>query len=205
MTECTQSHFDFPACKSRKVQADFNGGTITSDGGALLLRQADRRVGLSKALARALPEARRRKSCEHSLPQLLRQRIYGIALGYEDLNDHQHLRHDPGLQTCAESDRQLAGASTLCRWENRADRQAAWVVHEWLVERFIDSIRRSTRGRSWLCWSSGFAGRGLRSTSSSGLTAGSVVGRCCDGVTGTMWAISLVWRRMRGSTGWGCP
>jgi len=78
-TECSQSLFDFPACKSRKVQADFNGGTITSDAGALLLRQADRRIGLSKPLARALPDPRRQNSCEHKLPPLLRQRIYGIA------------------------------------------------------------------------------------------------------------------------------
>jgi hypothetical protein len=140
MTECSQSLFDFPACKSRKVQADFKGGRITSDGGALLLRQADRRIGLSKTLARALPDPRRQQSCDHKLSQLLRQRVYGIALGYEDLNDHQHLRYDPGLQTCAESDRELATASTLCRWENRADRQAAWVVHEWLLERFIQSF-----------------------------------------------------------------
>ncbi len=143
MTECTQSVFDFPACKSRKVQADFNGGAMTSDGGALLLRQADRRIGLSKTLARALPDPRRQNSCEHKLPQLLRQRIYGLALGYEDLNDHEHLRYDPGLQTCAESDRNLAGASTLCRWENRADRQAAWIIHKWLLERFIQSFRRA--------------------------------------------------------------
>lgn len=143
MTNYTQNLFDFPACKSRKVQADFKGGTITSDGGTLLLRQADRRIGLSKTLARVLPDSRRKQSCTHGLAQLLRQRIYGIALGYEDLNDHQQLRHDPGLQTCAESDRELAGASTLCRWENRADRQAAWIIHEWLLERFVQSFREA--------------------------------------------------------------
>ena len=145
MTECSQSLFDFPACKSRKIQADFKGGSISNDGGGLLLRQADRRIGLSKALARALPDPRRQNSCEHKLAQLLRQRIYGMALGYEDLNDHQQLRYDPGLQTCAEDDGKLAGASTLCRWENRADRHAAWVIHEWLLERFVQSFMHTPK------------------------------------------------------------
>lgn len=70
---------------------------------------------------------------------LLRQRVYGLALGYEDLNDHETLRTDPALQTAVDRDEPLASSPTLCRWENRADRPQAWRMHEVLVERFIAS------------------------------------------------------------------
>ena len=92
MTECYQRSFEFPACKSRKVQVDFNGGEVTSDAGVLLLRQADRKLGLTKELHQLLNDPRRQASCDHSQIELLRQRIYGLALGYEDLNDHETLR-----------------------------------------------------------------------------------------------------------------
>ena len=145
MTECTQESFAFPACKRRQVEARFDGGDITSDGGVLLLRQADRALGLSEAVARALGDPRRRASCTHDLPSVVRQRLYGLALGYEDLNDHQALRHDLALQTAVERDTALASASTLCRWENRADRATAWRLHEVLVEQFVASFRRAPK------------------------------------------------------------
>ena len=145
MTECTQSTLDFPVCKRRRVQASFDGGEITSDGGVLLLRQADRVLGLSEAVAQALGDGRRQASCWHDGMSLLRQRVYGLALGYEDLNDHQSLRSDIALQTGVDRDRVLASASTLCRWENRADREAAWRLHEVLVEQFITSYKRVPR------------------------------------------------------------
>ena len=145
MTECTQESFDFPACKRRRVEARFDGGDITSDAGVLLLQQADRRLGLSAAVAKVLHDPRRRASCAHDLPSLLRQRLYGLALGYEDLNDHHSLRHDLALQTAVERDSPLASASTLCRWENRADRATAWRLHEVLVDQFIASYRRAPK------------------------------------------------------------
>jgi len=145
VTECTQESFAFPACKRRRIEAQFNGGNITSDGGVLLLRQADRQLGLSTAVAKALDDPRRRASCTHDLPSLLRQRLYGLALGYEDLNDHHSLRHDLALQTAVERDTPLASASTLCRWENQADRSAAVRLHEVLVEQFIASYRRAPK------------------------------------------------------------
>ena len=145
MTECTQESFDFPACKRRRVEARFDGGDITSDGGVLLLQQADRRLGLSPAVAKVLDDPRRRASCTHDLASLIRQRLYGLALGYEDLNDHQALRQDLALQTAVERDTVLASASTLCRWENRADRAAAGRLHEVLVEQFIASFRRAPK------------------------------------------------------------
>ena len=92
MTECTQAGFEFPAFKRRRVQASFDGGAITSDAGALLLRQVDRQLSLSQAVAGALNDPRRSASCERNALSLVRQRIYALALGYEDLNDHQQLR-----------------------------------------------------------------------------------------------------------------
>ncbi len=99
MTGCTQTVFDYPALKRRQIQAEFSGGDITSDGGVLLLRQTDRRLGLLKALDALIPDPRDPRYVAHSQRSLLRQRTYGICLGYEDLNDHQRLRIDPALQT----------------------------------------------------------------------------------------------------------
>ena len=97
MTNCTQQSFSFPACKRRAVEANFEGGDITSDAGVLLLRQLDRRVGLCRAVASALVDPRRQASCLHEGVSLLQQRVYGLALGYEDLNDHDRLRQDLAL------------------------------------------------------------------------------------------------------------
>lgn len=141
MTDCTPLQLEFPACKRRKIEASFSGGHITSDGGSLLLRQADRRTGLLRQAASVLDDPRSRSRCEHSLLSLLRQRIYGLALGYEDLNDHERLRTDPALQTAVERDTVLAGASTLCRWENRANRESAWALHRVLLDQFIASFK----------------------------------------------------------------
>ena len=113
MTNCTREPDLFPALKSRKIALDFQGGDISSDGGGLLLRQVDRRIGLTQAVDRALGDPRRRASCSHRQLQMLRQRVYGLALGYEDLNDHLSLRHDPLLQTCVEAEQPLASAATL--------------------------------------------------------------------------------------------
>ena len=140
MTNCTQLRFEFPSCKGRKVEGSFDGGAVSSDAGALLLRQADRRLGLTRSLARVLEDERARGRVEHSLESLIRQRVYALALGYEDLNDHQTLRGDPALQTALERIGPLASASTLCRWENRAGREAAWAMHEVLIEQFIASF-----------------------------------------------------------------
>lgn len=140
MTSCIQKVFSFPVCKRRHVQASFTGGSVSSDGGVVLLRQVDRRLHLTEQLARALPDARRQASCEHTQRELLRQRVYSLCLGYEDLNDQLTLRQDAALQTAAETDAPLAHPSTLCRWENAADRQTAWLVHEIFLKQFIASF-----------------------------------------------------------------
>lgn len=146
MTECYQNDqmvFPFPPCQRRRVEASFSGGEVTSNGGVLLLRQADRRLGLLKSVAKALPDERRQKSCAHSVLTMLRQRVFGLCLGYEDLNDHDELRHDLALQTAAERVDALASSPTLCRMENRMDREAAWAVNRVLVEQFIASYRQA--------------------------------------------------------------
>jgi hypothetical protein len=145
VTNCTQESFQFPACNRRKVEANFQGGDITSDGGVLLLQQVDRRLGLTEAIARTLDDPRRQASCDHDGLSLLRQRIYGLGLGYEDLNDHETLRLDLAIQTALGRSEELASSSTLCRWENRADRVAAWRMHEVIVEQFIASRKKAPK------------------------------------------------------------
>jgi hypothetical protein len=137
---CNPQLFQFPAVKKRTFSASFTGGDVTSDGGIALLRQTDRRLGLTKALAKVLPDPRDPERIEHPLLALVRQRLYGLAQGYEDLNDHDTLRHDLAWQTAVERDRPLASSPTLCRLENRANRQVAWAVHEVIVEQFIASF-----------------------------------------------------------------
>jgi hypothetical protein len=144
-TVCNSELFHFPAVKKRAVQASFTGGEVTSDGGLTLLRQTDRRIGLTRALAKVLPDPREAYRIEHPLLSLVRQRIYGLAQGYEDLNDHDTLRHDLAWQTAVERDRSLASSPTLCRLENRANRQVAWLVHQVIVEQFIASFARPPR------------------------------------------------------------
>ena len=120
MTECSQSAFEFEAHFSRRVGAAFDGGTMTSDGGALLLREADRRLNLLPRLTECFLDSRNPLLVTHSVSEMAAQRIYGLALGYEDLNDHEQLRHDPLLHVLAgkaKIDEPLAGKSTLNRLE----------------------------------------------------------------------------------------
>jgi hypothetical protein len=95
MTECTQSSFDFAALYQREVVAQFDGGDITTDGGGLLLREVDRRLHLIDRLTACFTDYRRPDQVEHQVGELVAQRLYGLALGYEDLNDHDQLRADP--------------------------------------------------------------------------------------------------------------
>src|SRR4051812_38749361 len=95
MTECNQSGFGFENCGGREVVASFDGGTISSDGGSLLLRQTDQQLNLLPRLAECFVDRRDPERVEHSVQEMLSQRIYGLALGYEDLNDHEDLRLDP--------------------------------------------------------------------------------------------------------------
>ena len=140
MTKSTTRVGQFPGLKSRKVEASFSGGAVTSEGGSLLLRGVDKKLGLLRKLARVLPDSRKGGKVAHELVSLLRQRVYGIALGYEDLNDHDSLRRDPGFQTAVNRDSELASPATLCRLENTMDREVAVATHRVMVEAFLDSF-----------------------------------------------------------------
>jgi hypothetical protein len=140
MTDRNQLQLDFPMAKHRKVEGRFGGGEITSEGGVMLTALADRKLGLTAALARALPDHRAAGKVRHTLRDLLRQRIYGIAQGWEDLNDHHTLRGDTALQTAVGRDDTLASAATLCRLENKAARHTTRLMHRVLVETFIKSF-----------------------------------------------------------------
>jgi hypothetical protein len=128
VTVCTQTSFEFPVANRRRVQASFTGGDVSSDGGLVLLRQVDRRRKLTATLAKRLPDPHDPTKVTHPLVTLLRQRIYGLCQGDEDLNDHDRLRTDVALQPAVEQADELASVSTLCRWENDASRWAAWRV-----------------------------------------------------------------------------
>ena len=145
MPECTQADFSFPSFDRRKIEAGFTGGDVSSDGGVMLLRQADRRVGLTTALTRVFKDRRDPSLITHSMADLLRQRIYGLALGYEDLNDHDILRHDLAWQTAVDRGEPLASSPTLCRLEGQADRAAAVAIHGVLVDQFIASFKKAPK------------------------------------------------------------
>src|SRR5712691_6054474 len=163
-TECTQASFEFHALLQRKVIAKFDGGNITSDAGILLLREVEKRTGIIAGLAGCFIDYRDPEAIEHTVLELLAQRIYGLCLGYEDLNDHDQLRLDPRLAVAVEkadplgenrhkkSDRgkALAAKSTLNRLEltkadaNSQERYKKIVMHEekidrWMVDVFIGS------------------------------------------------------------------
>jgi hypothetical protein len=140
MPNCTQAELTFPSFDRRKIEGAFTGGEVTSDAGILLLRAADRRVGLTAALDAVLCDPRDPLLITHRQVDLLRQRIYGLALGYEDLNDHDTLRHDVAWQTAVERGEALASSPTLCRLEQRVDRKAALAFHQVLLEKFIASF-----------------------------------------------------------------
>jgi len=120
MTECNQAAFPFEAHFSRRVEARFDGSQMTTDGGALLLRAVDKKIGLLQRVVACFTDGRDARRIEHELSEMLAQRIYALALGYEDLNDHEELRHDPLLGLLAgkrELEEPLAGKSTLNRLE----------------------------------------------------------------------------------------
>ncbi len=146
MTECNRSTLAFSSLSRKKILADFNGGHLTSDAGALLLREANRRTGLIDALAECIADPREPSRIQHDVKTLLAQRVCGIAMGYEDGNDHQTLRHDPIMQMLAgfapDSAGPLASPPTLCRFENWVDRKSLARMSAAIVDQFIASYRK---------------------------------------------------------------
>lgn len=166
-TDCKQKTFEFQGLERKKVVADFSGGHISSDGGELLLREMDRRMNLCAKLAGCFRDYRDHRYVEHELPVLVAQRVHAMALGYEDLNDHERLRTDPLLALgCGRSDLlgeerssqsrgvPLAGKSTLNRLELGAAEEAGHYrkiqadpekIESLLVETGVAAIPRKSR------------------------------------------------------------
>ncbi|WKJ88550.1 IS1380 family transposase [Methylomonas montana] len=143
MPNCTADSMNFGRLGRRVIEANFQGGAISSDGGLVLLRQIDRRIGLSKAIAQVLHDPRDPDRIIHSLRDLIAQRLYGLCCGYEDLNDHDRLRHDPLLQTAVGKVEPLASSPTFSRLENRASRADILALNQVLVEQFIASHHKA--------------------------------------------------------------
>lgn len=139
MPNCTDELMEFGRLGRRQIEADFTGGAISSDGGLMLLRQMDQRIGLSAAVARALHDPRNPERITHSLRDLIAQRLYGLCCGYEDLNDHDRLRYDPLMQTAVGRVDELGSSPTLCRLETRATRADIVALNRVLVDQFIAS------------------------------------------------------------------
>jgi hypothetical protein len=137
MPNCTADSMNFGRLGRRVIEANFQGGAISSDGGVVLLRQVDQRIGLSQAAAQVLHDPRDPDRITHSLRDLIAQRLYGLCCGYEDLNDHDRLRHDPLLQTAVGKAEVLASSPTFSRLENRASRADIGALNRVLVEQFI--------------------------------------------------------------------
>ena len=143
MTECNGLALTFSRLGRRKIRGDFDGGWLSSDAGAALLREVDKRIRLIDGLAGCIGDLRQAAKITHDVRTMLAQRIFAIAMGYEDGNDHQELRNDPLLQLLTQRgidpDRPLASPSTLCRLENRVERKTLAKLAEVFVEQFIAS------------------------------------------------------------------
>lgn len=125
----------------KQVTGGFDGGDISSDGGLMLVAAADERLGLTPQLAACLHDDRQPSKVRHALSELIAQRVYQIAAGYEDCNDADDLRHDPVLKTAVgrlpQTGRDLASQPTLSRFENAVTRRELWALAQVLVEQFV--------------------------------------------------------------------
>jgi Transposase DDE domain group 1 len=146
-TECNQFVFGFHPQKRREIRAQFDGGAISSDGGGLLLREVEKRIGILRQFAACFTDYRNPDLIEHRVEEMVAQRVYGLALGYEDLNDHEELRNDALLAVLVEKgdrgSQALAGKSTLNRLEltqetaSRKERYKKIVLDHGAVDRLL--------------------------------------------------------------------
>jgi hypothetical protein len=144
MTEDTPLPFDLPAVDRKKLTVDFNGGTQSSDAGLLLLREAERKLGVCQRLAGAMPDRRDPDRIQHSMREMLMQRVSAIACGYEDANDLDRLRHDPLMKLavgrCPETGEPLASQPTISRLENSPSKTDAARVALAMVDQFCATV-----------------------------------------------------------------
>jgi hypothetical protein len=142
MTKCNKFPIIFSSLKSKKIVANFKGGAITSDAGSLLIREVDKKLNLTKSISKLIPDDRDPIKIQHTIKDMLRQRIYALALGYEDFNDHNQLRKDLALKIAVEKEDELASPSTLCRFENKFKRKLAVGIHIEMLDQFVKSFKK---------------------------------------------------------------
>ena len=150
MTHCNQT-FAFSSMQKRQLVVDFQGGAITTDGGAIWLREVDRKLGLIDRLTDCLHDPRDSRRVRHTLSDLLRQRIFQIALGYEDANDAETLRKDPALKIGCHRDphqEDLASQPTLSRLENSVDNDDLQRLLKGMVDHYVE--HRETPHNGWI-------------------------------------------------------
>lgn len=143
MIDDTSLPFSFPAIGRKKVTAAFDGGRITSDGGVMLLAEAERRLGIAAKLAAAIPDGRDASRVTHPLADILRARIFAIACGWEDADDLDSLRFDPAFKLACgrlpDSGRDLCSQPTMSRWENAPDLRSVIRLGRVMLDLWLDS------------------------------------------------------------------
>jgi hypothetical protein len=145
MPKCTEERIELGRVGRRVIEAAFDGGDLVSDGGVVLLRQVDERIGLTRAAARVFTDRRRSASVTHSVRDMLAQRVYGLCCGWEDVTDHNLLRRDLALQTAVGRVEDLASGPTLSRLETAATPAHAAALNGVLVEQFISAQKHTPK------------------------------------------------------------
>jgi hypothetical protein len=130
----------------KKVAVDFNGGEISSDAGLLFLRETESQTGIINRVANAIHDQRHPSYIKHQIVQMLTQRVFQIAAGYEDANDSDTLKHDPILKIACEKDDPLASQPTMCRFENAPSRSTLYRIGAALLDAFINSYQKPPKG-----------------------------------------------------------
>ena len=150
MPDDTTATFPFPAVGRKKITAAFDGGRLSSDGGVMLLAQAERRLGIAERLARVIPDRRAPGRVTHAITDMIRARIFAIACGYEDCNDFGPLRADPAFKLACghlpETGTDLASQPTLSRLENAPSLRDAIRLTYALVDQWMESYATAPDG-----------------------------------------------------------
>ena len=149
MEKDIQLNLEFPEICGKKVEGDFDGGNVTSDGGVLFLRMVEKEIKIIERLTKCIPELRDERYVDHDIKEMLRQRIFQIACGYEDANDCNTLRKDPAFKTACgqspETGSDLSSQPTMSRLENIVSRSMCYRIAEAFVDVFIASYAISPK------------------------------------------------------------
>jgi len=145
MTNCTSKPHQFSPLNRKKIEASFTGGAVGNQGGLLLLREIDKKLGFTKQLSKSIDNVRHQGYVQHCVHDLLKQRIYAIAAGFEDVNDHDNLRQDPCFQTLLGRHVNLASSSTLSRFENALSHESLMNFNRRFIEAFIASHKTTPK------------------------------------------------------------